>query len=91
MRNSIRRSKLVMAEVGGQRGDAGLRRWTLASGEGGWNVRGIKAQGCSSEGASPVVPVPGKNCLVEQNVVGSAKGTLGVNWKGTWSGCGVSA
>lgn len=32
----------------------------------------------------------GINCLVEWDVVGSAKGTLGVNWKGTWSGCVVN-
>lgn len=56
----------------------------------GVECEGYKSPGCSSEGASPVVSVPGINCLMEQDVVGSAKGTLGVNWKGTWSGCGVS-
>lgn len=48
---------------------------------------GIKAQGCSSEQPSRVVPAPGMNGLVEWDVVGSAKGTLGVKGKGTWSGC----
>lgn len=42
----------------------------------------IKAMGCSSEEPSPVVPAPGINCLVGPDFLCSAKGTLGVNWKG---------
>lgn len=47
--------------------------------------------GCSSEEPSPVVPAPGINCLVEPDFLGSAKGTLGVKWKGTWSGACVGS
>lgn len=79
----IRRWKVVIGEVDGQR--EGRQKNGMETGE---HV-GIKAQGCSSEGPSPVIPAWGINCLVEWDVVSPPEGAPGVNEKGTRSGCVV--